>query len=81
MRTKGELYDFMRAGRKKIFIHQENEWLQGIAHGLDKIAYGREMHDDTFVAGRVIVSHPFLSFQWIVWTACLKVLELWCRLY
>ena len=64
VRTKGELYDFMRAGRKKIFIHQENEWLQGIAHGLEKIAYGREMHDDTFVAGRVIASHPFLSFQW-----------------
>ncbi|RRD70444.1 UDP-N-acetylmuramoyl-tripeptide--D-alanyl-D-alanine ligase [Tannerella forsythia] len=64
VRTKAELYDFMRTGSKKIFIHQENEWLQGIAHGLEKIAYGREMQDDTFVAGRVTENRPFLSFQW-----------------
>lgn len=64
VRTKGELYDFMRTGSKKIFIHQENEWLWEMAHGLKKIAYGREMQDDTFVAGRVTENRPFLSFQW-----------------
>ena len=64
VRTKGELYDFMRTGSKKIFIHQENEWLREMAHGLEKIAYGREMQDDTFVAGRVTENRPFLSFQW-----------------
>ena len=64
VRTKAELYDFMRTGSKKIFIHQENEWLWEMAHGLEKIAYGREMQDDTFVAGRVTENRPFLSFQW-----------------
>lgn len=64
VRTKGELYDFMRTGSKRVFIHQENEWLREMAHGLERIAYGREMHDDTFVAGQVTGSRPFLSFQW-----------------
>ena len=60
VRTKAELYDFMRTGSKKIFIHQENEWLWEMAHGLEKIAYGREMQDDTFIAGRVTENRPLL---------------------
>ena len=34
MRTKGELYDYLRRTKGKIFIHSENECLQAMAQGI-----------------------------------------------
>ena len=62
IRTKGELYDYVRQTNGKIFIHKENTYLQSIAEGLEQISYGESK--DTFVSGRVDSSHPFLSFKW-----------------
>ena len=65
IKTKGELYDFLREGRadvadnepdKKVaFIDTENEYLMGISEGLDLIPY---------VKGEVIACDPFLRFKW-----------------
>ena len=62
IRTKGELYDYLRETNGKIFIHKENTYLQSIAHGLEHISYGESQ--DVFVSGRVVGSHPFLCFEW-----------------
>ena len=62
IRTKGELYDFLRQTNGKIFIHKENTYLQSIAHGLKQITYGE--NKDAFVSGQVTGLHPFLCFDW-----------------
>ena len=62
IRTKGELYDYLRQTNGKLFIHTENKHLQSIAGGLEQISYGETK--DAFVSGRVLSSNPFLCFEW-----------------
>jgi UDP-N-acetylmuramoyl-tripeptide--D-alanyl-D-alanine ligase len=62
IRTKGELYDYLRQTNGKVFIHKENAYLQSIAGGLEPISYGES--DDALTSGRVVGSHPFLCFEW-----------------
>lgn len=40
IRTKGELYEFIRTSDGKIFIHQDNKYLTDISEGIAKITYG-----------------------------------------
>jgi len=62
IKTKGELYDFLREHRKKVFINQDNEILRSISARLDKITYGT---NDTYcVKGEILNSEPFLSINW-----------------
>lgn len=63
IRTKGELYDFLRAkGRATIFIQNENPYLNGIAEGLTCVRYGQTA--GLYVSGELISCSPFLSFRW-----------------
>ncbi|MDR1407798.1 MAG: UDP-N-acetylmuramoyl-tripeptide--D-alanyl-D-alanine ligase [Tannerella sp.] len=62
LRTKGELYDYLRQTSGKVFIHKENEHLQKMACGLEQITYGEG--GEAFVSGRATGSHPFLSLEW-----------------
>lgn len=62
VKTKGELYDYMRQIKGKIFIKKENKDLQAIAKGIEQITYGQE--DDCFASGHVISSNPYLVFDW-----------------
>ena len=75
IRTKGELYDFMRerhpvggtatvAPAPCVFIDHENQYLRGIAHGLNLVAYGCGDADCLAVSGRVTDCDPMLHFQW-----------------
>ena len=61
-RTKGELYDYIRRSKGKIFIKKENEYLQSIAKGIEQITYGNG--DDAFASGQVVSCDPFLVFNW-----------------
>lgn len=64
IRTKGELYDFLRAkGGATIFIQNENPYLNGIAEGLTCVRYGQTA--GLYVSGELISCSPFLSFRWI----------------
>lgn len=60
--TKGELYDYIRRSKGKIFIKKENEYLQSIAKGIEQITYGNG--DDAFASGQVVSCDPFLVFNW-----------------
>ncbi|MDD2953000.1 MAG: UDP-N-acetylmuramoyl-tripeptide--D-alanyl-D-alanine ligase [Parabacteroides sp.] len=62
IRTKGELYDYIRRSKGKIFIKKENEHLQSIAKGIEQITYGNG--DDSFASGQVVRCDPFLVFNW-----------------
>lgn len=62
IRTKGELYDYIRRSNGKIFIKKENEYLQSIAKGIEQITYGNG--DDAFASGQVVSCDPFLVFNW-----------------
>lgn len=63
IRTKGELYDFLRdKGGATIFIQNENPYLNGIAEGLTCVRYGQTV--GLYVSGELISCSPFLSFRW-----------------
>lgn len=62
IRTKGELYDYIRRSKGKIFIKKENEHLQSIAKDIEQITYGNG--DDAFASGQIVSCDPFLAFNW-----------------
>ncbi|MDR3268728.1 MAG: UDP-N-acetylmuramoyl-tripeptide--D-alanyl-D-alanine ligase [Tannerella sp.] len=62
LRTKGELYDYLRLTHGKVFIHKENTALQSIVRELEQITYGER--DGADVSGRMIDCRPFLRLQW-----------------
>lgn len=63
IKTKGELYDFLRAkGDSIIFIHHDNPYLMKIADGLKQIPYGS--NDQLYINGHITGNSPFLSFEW-----------------
>jgi UDP-N-acetylmuramoyl-tripeptide--D-alanyl-D-alanine ligase len=62
IRSKGELYDYLRQSGGKVFIHKENTYLHSIVGGLEQISYGESK--DAFISGRVVSSDPCLCFDW-----------------
>lgn len=62
IRTKGELYDYLRTNGGKVFIQNENPYLNSIAEGLECVRYGAE--DGLYVSGKVLSCSPFLTFSW-----------------
>lgn len=64
MRTKGELYDFMRAHGGKVFIDADNKYLAGMAQGLDLVKYGTGDSTGLCANGKETSCDPFLNFKW-----------------
>lgn len=65
IKTKGELYDYIRDNGGFVFIHNENKYLQSIASGLKLIKYGTTIGDTSLaVCGEVIECAPYLKFRW-----------------
>ena len=62
IRTKGELYDFLRQTDGTIFLHKENKYLQPIASGIKQIIYGKDQ--PAFVTGQIVDCNPYLNLQW-----------------
>lgn len=75
IRTKGELYDYLRSTHATVFIDNGNPHLLAIAHDLQLVRYGldnssadgntcHESANSLAVSGHVIECAPFLTFQW-----------------
>ena len=64
IRTKGELYDFLRAIQGTAFINNDNPHLAGISQGLKLVKYGQQEADDLLVKGELVECNPFLKFEW-----------------
>ena len=64
-KTKGELYDFLKAHHGLVFLNADNEHLMEMAQerGLERvICYGQDVHNEVY--GSVISCAPFLKFCW-----------------
>lgn len=64
IRTKGELYDFLRADAGTAFINNDNQYLKDISHDLRLVKYGHTPADDLLVLGEFIDCNPTLHFRW-----------------
>ena len=62
LHTKGELYDFLRRTKGKVFVQAENQALLTLAKGIEQITYGNQ--DTAFASGHVVSCDPFLTFDW-----------------
>ncbi|MGM9760530.1 MAG: UDP-N-acetylmuramoyl-tripeptide--D-alanyl-D-alanine ligase [Parabacteroides sp.] len=62
LKTKGELYDYIRRSHGSVFIKREDAALQSIAKGIEQITYGQA--EDAFAWGRVVSCDPYLTLEW-----------------
>jgi UDP-N-acetylmuramoyl-tripeptide--D-alanyl-D-alanine ligase len=62
IKTKGELYDYLRRTKGVVFIRKEDSDLSAMAKGIEQVTYG--VSDDAFVSGHAISNRPFLAFDW-----------------
>lgn len=68
-KTKGELYDFLCAHERPVFVNRDNEHLmQMISEGMkpetDIYYYGQSDNPDILIRGEVVSCAPFLKFRW-----------------
>ena len=64
-KTKGELYDYIRAHECPVFVNRDNEYLMQMADGLaDIYYYGQSDAQDILIHGEVVSCAPFLKFRW-----------------
>lgn len=64
IKTKGELYDYLRMDNGTVFINNDNEYLKGIAHDLRLVRYGQKEDANLLVKGEFVECNPFLKFRW-----------------
>lgn len=64
IRTKGELYDFLRSDNGTAFINNDNPHLRGISAGLRLIRYGQQDAEGLLVKGELMECNPMLKFRW-----------------
>jgi UDP-N-acetylmuramoyl-tripeptide--D-alanyl-D-alanine ligase len=64
IKTKGELYDYLREDQGTVFINNDNEHLKKISNDLRLIRYGQKDADNLLVKGELIECNPFLKFSW-----------------
>ena len=62
LKTKGELYDFIRLNGGKIFINMENPYLKSIAKGIDTVPYATNAGYSVW--GEILACSPFLKLCW-----------------
>lgn len=64
IKTKGELYDYLRAKHGTVFLDHDNIYLKNIADGLHQIFYGAPCDEVLSVEGELIDCTPYLRFKW-----------------
>ncbi len=63
IKTKGELYDFLRETGGTIFINSRNEHLTKIAKGLTQHTYAVD-GSETEISGRIVKCNPLVGIEW-----------------
>lgn len=64
VRTKGELFDYLREKHGTAFVDFDSEVLRQMAHELHQIHYGSPCGEVLSVEGEVVECNPFLRFRW-----------------
>lgn len=62
IKTKGELYDYLKAKGGKIFINMDNPYLKSIAKGIDQIPYATSGGYELW--GETLSCSPYLKLRW-----------------
>ena len=62
VKTKSELYDFLKSYAGTVFLDNENPFLRDKAQGLNTYKYGTS--NGMFVTGRIMGNDPFLTMEW-----------------
>ncbi|MDR1742456.1 MAG: UDP-N-acetylmuramoyl-tripeptide--D-alanyl-D-alanine ligase [Dysgonamonadaceae bacterium] len=63
VKTKGELYDFIRENGGKVFVNKDYSDLVALSEGMDRLLYGKG-DSDLFASGHITSGNPFLEFEW-----------------
>lgn len=72
IKTKCELYDYLRENEGKVFVNQDNSTLCDLSEGMDRILYGK--NDPTlFASGTITSANPFLEFDWSFFDSSYRV--------
>ncbi len=62
VRTKNELYDYIRNNNGKVFLNNDNQLLKDLAKDLNFVCYGKDNNADYHAT--IISSNPYLSINW-----------------
>lgn len=62
VKTKGELYDYIRRTKGLIFINNTHEELRAMGEGIEQVTYGES--EEAFAYGYAVGNSPYLTFNW-----------------
>lgn len=62
VKTKNELYDYLRKGNGIAFLNNDNKLLRDIAQGLTTVSYGKD--NNARYQASLLSSNPYLSLNW-----------------
>lgn len=62
VKTKNELYDYLRNKKGKVFLNNDNQLLKNLAHDMSFVSYGRDENADYHAT--LLSSNPYLSIRW-----------------
>ena len=62
VKTKNELYDYLRNTNGKVFLNNDNPLLKELAHDLTSVSYGKD--DSANYNAAILASNPYLSIKW-----------------
>ena len=62
VKTKNELYDFIRDKKGKAFVNHDNELLMNLSKDIDSKTYGKD--DKANVKASIVSSNPYLIIDW-----------------
>jgi UDP-N-acetylmuramoyl-tripeptide--D-alanyl-D-alanine ligase len=64
MKTKAELYDFLKSNHKIVFLNTDNDYLRRMLGEVSSEAVRYGTGSDCFVTGSNAMANPYLSFNW-----------------
>jgi UDP-N-acetylmuramoyl-tripeptide--D-alanyl-D-alanine ligase len=62
VKTKNELYNYLRNTNGKVFLNNDNPLLKELAHDLTSVSYGKD--DSADYKAAILSSNPYLSIKW-----------------
>lgn len=62
VKTKNELYDYLRNKHGKIFLNNDNQILKSLSVNMDYVSYGKDITSNYHA--KVLSSNPYLSIIW-----------------
>ena len=72
VKTKCELYDYIRENEGKVFVNRDNSILYDLSEGMDRILYGKN-DPSLFASGTIADASPFLEFDWSFFDSSYRV--------